>query len=110
MRKKCGSLRDSDSKEMIPVELTIDETVEDERTLAEQVLERLWSHVLALAELEDALDAVDDAQQAVGQHLSDVATAPEPVFREGLAGGLGVVEVSRHGHVGLHQDLATRMR
>jgi hypothetical protein len=45
------------------------------------VLDLLGSHVLALAQLEDVLLAVDDSQSTVGQPLADVTTVQDVLVR-----------------------------
>jgi hypothetical protein len=46
----------------------------DEGARGVRVLDLLSSHILALAQFEDVLLAIDDAQGAIGQPFANVAT------------------------------------
>lgn len=72
-------------------------------------LNLLQRNVLALAELDDVLHAVNDLQTASGVDLSDVAGVHPSIRVDGLGGILGVVEVALEDVGAADADLTARV-
>mmetsp|Transcript_1798 Transcript_1798/g.4679 ORF Transcript_1798/g.4679 Transcript_1798/m.4679 type:complete len:507 (-) Transcript_1798:533-2053(-) len=76
--------------------------------LLELALHLLHSDVLALRQLEDVLDAVDDPQIPVLANLTDVASVEPAITLKYLLGDVLPLEVAREHGVAADQDLAAR--
>lgn len=87
--------------------LTVGPDLVDRGALLEDVLDLLDSHVLPLAQLEDVLLAVDDAEGPIRRDLANVARV-EPALRvERLLGLLLVLVVGLENGRATEADLAT---
>src|SRR3546814_3307349 len=78
----------------------------DFRMRAEPVLDRRRRDILALAGLEQFLDAAGHAQAAVGIDLAAVAGMEEAVVRGVLGGLLRHLEIAEHLPRTFHENLA----
>lgn len=82
----------------------------DEGAASKDALDLFDSDILALGELDQVLDTVDDTESSFGVDFCDIAGLQPAVGVDGLARLLLVLVVARENGVATHEQLATRVR
>src|SRR3972149_4649357 len=90
----------------MPLAIADDHDLTEQRIRLEQVLDHLWSHLLAARRDDQVFLAVGDAEKSLTIDLSDIARMKPPIPIDGLFGRLRIPIIALKDIRSPKQDLA----